>query len=32
MRLRLTADYVKEHGLSATMLQDYGWPAVALPQ
>ena len=32
MRLRLTADYVKGHGLSATMLQDYGWPAVALPQ
>ena len=32
MRLRFTADYVKEHGLSATMLQDYGWPAVALPQ
>lgn len=32
MRLRLTADYVREHGLSATMLQDYGWPAVALPQ
>ena len=32
MRLRFTADYVKEHGLSATMIQDYGWPAVALPQ
>ena len=32
MRLKFTADYVKEHGLSATMLQDYGWPAVALPQ
>ena len=32
MRLRFTADYVKEHGLSATMLQDYGWPAVALPK
>lgn len=31
MRLRLVADYVKKHGLSATMLQDYGWPAVALP-
>ena len=31
MRLRFTADYVKKHGLSATMLQDYGWPAVALP-
>lgn len=32
MRMRFTADYVKEHNLSATMLQDYGWPAVALPQ
>lgn len=32
MRLKFTADYVKEHGLSATKLQDYGWPAVALPQ
>lgn len=32
MRLHFTADYVKKHNLSATMLQDYGWPAVALPQ
>lgn len=32
IRLQLTADYVKAHGLSATMLQDYGRPAVALPQ
>ena len=26
-RLRFTADYVKKHNLSVTMLQDYGWPA-----
>ena len=32
MRLRYTADYVKKHDLAATMLQDFGWPAVALPQ
>lgn len=32
IRLHFVADYVKEHNLSATMLQDYGWPAVALPQ
>jgi hypothetical protein len=31
-RLRFTADYVKKHNMSATMLQDYGWPAVALPK
>lgn len=31
MRLHFTADYVKKHGLAATMLQDFGWPAVALP-
>lgn len=30
-RLYMTAEYVREHGLKATMLQDYGWPAVALP-
>ena len=30
-RLRFTSDYVKKHNLSATMLQDYGWPAVKLP-
>lgn len=26
-RLRFTADYVKKHNMSVTMLQDYGWPA-----
>ena len=31
-RLRFTADYVKKHNLSAKVLQDYGWPAVELPQ
>ena len=31
-RLRFTAEYVKKHNMSATMLQDYGWPAVELPQ
>ena len=31
-RLRFTSDYVKKHNLSATMLQDYGWPAVELPK
>ena len=32
LRLHYTADYVKKHNLSATMLQDYGWPAVVLPE
>ena len=32
MRMQFTKDYVKKHGLSATMLQDYGWPAMTLPQ
>ena len=32
MRLRITSDYVKKHNLSVKMLQDYGWPAVALPE
>lgn len=32
IRLRTTADYVKKHNLPVTMLQDYGWPAVALPK
>ena len=32
IRARFTADYVKLHNLSATMMQDYGWPAVALPE
>lgn len=31
IRLHFVADYVKKHNLKATMLQDYGWPAVALP-
>ena len=32
MRLQLVADYVKKHNLPVKMLQDYGWPAVALPE
>ena len=32
MRLHFTSDYVKKHNLPVTMLQDYGWPAVALPE
>ena len=32
MRLRFSSDYVKKHNLPVTMLQDYGWPAVALPE
>ena len=31
-RLHTTADYVMKHNLGATMLQDYGWPAVELPK
>ena len=31
IRLHFVADYVKKNNLKATMLQDYGWPAVALP-
>ena len=31
-RLRFTADYVKKHDMSVTLLQDYGGPAVELPQ
>ena len=31
-RLRFIADYVKKHDLPAKMVQDYGWPAVALPE
>ena len=31
IRLHYVADYVKKHNLQATMLQDYGWPAVQLP-
>lgn len=29
--LRITTDYVKKHGIKATMAQDYGWPAKNLP-
>lgn len=32
MRLRYTADFVKKNNLPVKMLQDYGWPAVALPE
>lgn len=32
IRLRFIADYVKKHNLPVTMMQDYGWPAVALPK
>lgn len=31
-RMQITADYVKKHNLSAKVLQDFGWPAVELPQ
>ncbi len=31
-RKQITADYVKKHNLSAKVLQDFGWPAVELPQ
>ena len=31
LRRHFTAEYVKNHGLSATLLQDFGWPAVELP-
>ena len=32
IRLHFVADYVKKHNLPVTMVQDYGWPAVALPE
>ena len=32
VRRRFVADFVKKHNLSATMIQDYGWPAEPLPQ
>ena len=32
MRLHFVADYVKEHNLPVKLLQDFGWPAVALPE
>ena len=31
IRLQFIADYVKKNNLPAKMVQDYGWPAVALP-
>ena len=31
-RMHITADYVRKHNLSAKLLQDFGWPAVELPQ
>lgn len=31
VRLAMTAQYVQEHKLPVTMLQDFGWPAVPLP-
>ena len=32
IRQHFVADYVKEHNLPVKLLQDYGWPAVALPE
>ena len=32
IRLHFVADYVKEHNLPVKLVQDYGWPAVALPE
>ena len=32
IRLHFLADYVKKHNLPVKMVQDYGWPAVALPE
>lgn len=32
IRLHSIADYVKAHNIPAKMVQDYGWPAVALPE
>ena len=31
VRLAMVAQYVQEHHLPVTMLQDFGWPAVTLP-
>ena len=31
IRLAMVAQYVQEHNIPVTMLQDFGWPAVALP-
>lgn len=30
VRLEVVSEYVREHGLKVTCLQDYGWPAVEL--
>ena len=32
LRLQFVADYVKKHDLTVKYLQDFGWPAVALPE
>ena len=32
IRLHFIADYVKKHNLPVKMVQDYGWPAVVLPE
>lgn len=32
IRLHCIADYVKQHKLPVKFVQDYGWPAVALPR
>ena len=32
IRLQFVADYVKKHNLPVKMVQDYGWPAVTLPE
>ena len=32
IRLHFISDYVKKHNLPVTMVQDYGWSAVALPE
>ena len=32
LRVDVLTTYVKKHGLTATMYQDYGWPAVKLPE
>ena len=31
VRLEMTAQYVQQHDIPVTMLQDFGWPAVKLP-
>ena len=32
VRRHFVADYVEKHNIAATMIQDYGWPAVELPK